>query len=128
MNPWRSLGALPRPVWILCITSLINRAGTMLLPFLALYATHPLHMSPPEAGTLLLVYRVGAIVAAQLGGWLCDRIGAIRLIRITLFGSGLIQLAFVLVDSYAAAAVAVVVLALFAEAYRPALLVALSVA
>jgi hypothetical protein len=42
MNPWRSLGGLPREVWTLFTAVLINRAGTMALPFLVLYLTQSL--------------------------------------------------------------------------------------
>ena len=36
VQPWRQLGDLPFSVWATCITPLINRAGTMALPFRAL--------------------------------------------------------------------------------------------
>ena len=38
---------------------LINRAGTMVLPFLSLYFTVELGFSKPQAGLLLALYGVG---------------------------------------------------------------------
>lgn len=59
MNIWRSLKGLPRDVWVLAISSLINRAGTMVLPFLVLYLTQELRFSAPRAGLILAVYGAG---------------------------------------------------------------------
>jgi hypothetical protein len=49
-NPWRGLRGLPPHVWVVCGTMLINRVGTMVLPFLALYLTQRLAMPPSRAG------------------------------------------------------------------------------
>ena len=38
-NPWRGLQGLPVEIWVLAAVTLVNRAGTMVLPFLALYIT-----------------------------------------------------------------------------------------
>ena len=36
LNPWRGLGGLPREVWLLFATNLVNRAGMMVLPWIAI--------------------------------------------------------------------------------------------
>jgi predicted MFS family arabinose efflux permease len=74
MNIWRSLKGLPRDVWILALATLINRAGTMVLPFLVLYLTRELGFSASRAGFVLGVYGAGALVAAPISGRLTDRI------------------------------------------------------
>ena len=38
-HPWKSLQGLPRPVWALFSATLVNRCGTMVLPFMVLYLT-----------------------------------------------------------------------------------------
>ena len=32
MNPWKGLRGLPREVWLICATTLVNRLGTMAMP------------------------------------------------------------------------------------------------
>jgi len=65
---------VPRPIWILAAVTLVNRAGTMVMPFLVLYFTTQKGLSKREAGGLLAVYGIGAMFGAYLGGWLTDRI------------------------------------------------------
>ena len=77
MNPWRGLGALPREVWFLCLAILVNRAGTMVLPFLTLYLTIDRRLSVSAAGLTLTVYGIGSILVAPLAGRLSDRLGGL---------------------------------------------------
>ena len=47
---------------------LVNRAGTMVLPFLTLYLAGQFGWSPAAAGRMLALYGAGAIGGAFLGG------------------------------------------------------------
>src|SRR5579871_1219411 len=87
LNPWRDLAGLPRESWILALTSLVNRAGTMALPFLALYLTKTLHFTAARAGLVLGIYGLVALIWAPLSGRLSDRIGALKLMRGSLLSS-----------------------------------------
>ena len=84
MNPWRGLGGLPREVWLLFATNLINRAGMMVLPFLGALSHSGAGFSPARAGAMLALYGAAAIVFGPIGGRLSDRIGALRVMRISL--------------------------------------------
>jgi hypothetical protein len=42
-------------VWLVCASTLINRLGTMALPFLVLYLTEGRHWTPAQAGYGMLV-------------------------------------------------------------------------
>ncbi len=75
MNPWQGLKGLPREVWFLCLAILVNRAGTMVLPFLTLYLTVDRGFSAGIAGLALTVYGIASIVIAPLAGRLSDRWG-----------------------------------------------------
>lgn len=88
MNPWRGLGALPREVWLICATTLVNRLGTMALPFLVLYLTEGRHWTAQEAGTAMLVYGAGALVTGPFSGRLADRMGHLRVLKASLWTSG----------------------------------------
>lgn len=120
LNIWRSLKGLPREVWILAAASLVNRAGTMVLPFLVLYLTRELGFSAPRAGLVLAAYGGGSIIAAPIAGRLTDSIGPLAIMRGSLVGTGLLMLAYPFVHTYAAIVVLTVVWALVAEGFRPA--------
>lgn len=68
MNPWRGLKNLPREVWILCAANLVNRAGTMVLPFLVLYLARNLGVPPGRAALALTLYGAGSLITAPLSG------------------------------------------------------------
>src|SRR5512146_421356 len=92
MNPWKGLRGLPRPLWTLALATLINRAGTMALPFLVLYQMRVLHLGAPQAGVALVVYGVSAMAAAPLGGRLSDRLGSVPVMKASLTASGLLMI------------------------------------
>ena len=50
-NPYSGLKNIPKNIWMLSIATLINRAGTMVLPFIALYANQELIASKGDAGS-----------------------------------------------------------------------------
>lgn len=125
-HPWRGLGALPREVWLLFATTLINRAGTMALPFLVLYLTRGLGLSAGEAGFALAVYGAGALLGAPLAGSLSDRVGSLLVMRVSLLLSGGILLLFPVLGSYPALLAATFAWAVIGEAFRPASLAIVS--
>jgi predicted MFS family arabinose efflux permease len=126
LNPWRGLGGLPREVWLLFATNLINRAGMMVLPFLVLYLTRELGFSLARAGSMLAVYGASAIVFGPVGGRLSDRIGALPVMRVSLISAGTVLLVFPLAKSFAAVAMMTVIWAGCAEMFRPASLAAIT--
>ena len=122
MNLWRSLRGLPRDLWVLSVATLINRLGTMAIPFLVLYLTRELGFSAERAGLALGIYGAGAIVAAPISGRLCDRIGGLPIIRASLIGSGLMLLAFPFVRSFPSVIALTIAWSLLNESGRPATL------
>jgi MFS family permease len=122
MNIWKSLRGLPRDIWVLSLASLINRAGTMVLPFLVLYLTRELGFSPASAGLALGVYGIGSIIVSPVAGKLSDVTGPLPIMRASLIGTGVLLLAFPLVRSYAGILVITLALAFISECFRPATL------
>ena len=121
MNVLRQLRELPRTVRVLFVATLINRCGTMVLPYLALYVTRGLGAGAEAAGTVLSAYGLGAIVAPTLAGWLVDRFGALWVMRLSLLASGVILFAYPLAPNAVSALVALTfVLSLVGEGFRPA--------
>ena len=126
MNPWKGLDGLPREVWILAGANLLNRMGTMALPFLALYLTRSMGFRPARAGEAMLVYGLGSLVAAPMGGHLSDRIGAARVMRWALFLAGLFMAALPFASSWPTLLALVALWSLSAESFRPASLAILA--
>ncbi len=92
VNPWRGLGGLPREVWLVCASTLVNRLGTMALPFLVLYLTEGRRWTPAEAGYGMMVYGLGALAAGPFSGRLADRLGHVQVLKASLWTSGTLLL------------------------------------
>lgn len=120
MNPYKGLKGLPHDMWALFFTSLINRSGTMVIPFLALYLTKKIDVSPAEAGTALLVYGAAAFIAAPLTGKLSDKLGSLKVMKFALYGSGVLFFAYSFITNYNWILVATFILATVNESFRPA--------
>ena len=125
-NPWSGLRGLPRDVWVLALTTLVNRMGTMALPFLVLYLTRSLGFTPGDAGIVLAAFGVGGLVSSPLAGRLCDRIGARQVMVGSLALSGVVMMAFPLVRGLPAILALTLAWAVLGEAFRPANLTALA--
>lgn len=123
-----AFSGLNRSVWLLSAATLVNRSGTMVLPFLVLYLTDKLGLAPATAGRVLAVYGVGGVIGSYLGGWLCDRIEARRVMEGSLFLSGIGFLVLGQIESLSAILVTVFFLSLVAEGFRPANSTALAAA
>lgn len=119
-SPWRGLEGLPPAVWILSAATLLNRAGTMALPFLVLYLTKALGLPAAQAGQAFVAYGLAAMVAAPAGGWLADRIGHLRMMTLSLAVSGGLLFALPLLRAWPAVLALTVAWSLAGEAFRPA--------
>jgi predicted MFS family arabinose efflux permease len=115
-----AFAGLSRPVWILSVASLINRSGTMVLPFLVLYLTEERGFTTAGAGQVLALYGLGAMVASFLGGWLCDRFDPRMVMKGSLILTGLGFLALGQMRSHPAILATIVILSLAGETFRPA--------
>lgn len=113
-------GGLPRSVWLLSFVLLVNRSGTMVLPFIVIFLRSERGYSPSEAGMLLSVYGVGAILGAMLGGWSASRFGAIRTQVASLAFSAPLFATLAFVQGWYAIAGTLFVLSVISEAVRPA--------
>ena len=101
------LRALPRTFWILFAGTFINRFGTFVWPFLAIYLTRQGH-SLTAASVAMSAFAVGALGGGLLGGWLADHFGRRNTI---VLGTFLSALSFMLL--YTASALPVIVACTF---------------
>ena len=120
LSPWRGLRNLPAVVWIIFATTLVNRAGTMVLPFLTLYVTQYLGQSAASGGLALTAYGLGSFLTAPLAGRLADRMGAFRVMQASLLASGVLLVLIARTRSLAVVLGLVFVWSAVTEAVRPA--------
>ena len=125
-NPYRGLRGLPADVWIIAVTTLVNRAGMMALPFLVLYLTRYLHISASVAGLAISAYGVGGLITAPMAGRLADRFGSYVVIQASLALSGVLLLVFPLARSVPLLFLLTFLWAIVADAARPAVMSALT--
>ena len=123
-----AFSGLSRSVWLLSVASLINRAGTMVMPFLVLYLVEKRGSPRPRRGRPWRSTASGAMVSSYSGGLLCDRFGPMRMMKVSLAGTGLAFIALGDLQGRLAISAMVVVLSLVGEVFRPANLAALSAA
>ena len=121
-----SFAGLPREVWMLSAALLVNRAGTMVLPFLSLYLTHELELTASRAGQIIGCFGLGSMVGSFTGGWLSDRVSPLRVQQWSLFGSGIGFLAFTRLETFWSLAVGIFVVAAISDALRPAIMVSVA--
>lgn len=117
---WAQMRGQPRDLWVLFLTTVINRAGTMVLPFLVLYLTRELHFTISQAGFIIALYGVGAMITAPLSGMLCDRYGAQRILKLSLFLSTVCLCVFPLAHRLETVILMTLLLAITTEMFRPA--------
>lgn len=110
----------PREIWTLGVITLINRIGTMVLPFLTVYLTTVLGFSLKEAGFLAGAFGIGSLFGAYVGGHLSDRRSPTWVIFNSLFFSGILLVALQWVSGFYGLFGMILVTAFFGEAYRPA--------
>jgi len=107
-------------VWLLAGVMLINRCGTMVLPFLTLYLTQHLGYSVTDAGIVMAVYGVGAFVGTFLGGRLTDQFGFYYVQLISLLFGGVFLLFLQVITGFYALCGSVFVFTLLGDSFRPA--------
>ena len=115
----QNLRALPRPAWILFGGTFINRFGTFVMPFLAIYMTKR-GFSPTQAGMAVSSYGAGHVFASILGGHLADRIGRRHTIALSMFASSAMMLALSQARTFPAIVLFAFLVGLVGEVYRPA--------
>ena len=69
---------------MLALVMLINRSGSMVLPFLGVYMTNHLHFSIENTGIVLSFFGIGSVLGSWLGGFITDKIGEYKVQSLSL--------------------------------------------
>lgn len=117
---------LSREAWMLSIVMLINRSGSMVLPFLGVYMTDHLKFSLEHAGIVLSFYGIGSVAGSWLGGFLTDKFGEYYIQTWSLFLSAPIFLIIPFFPSVEMMAVLIFLQSTISDTFRPANSVAIT--
>ena len=102
------------------IVMLINRSGTMVVPFMSIYCIQHLHFSILQAGVIMALFGAGSITGAFLGGKLTDKIGFYDLQVGALLSGGILFLFLGYQHVYINMCIGVFVLSMCNDSFRQA--------
>ncbi|MDM1518994.1 MDR family MFS transporter [Myroides odoratimimus] len=112
--------------WMLAIVMLINRSGSMVLPFLGVYMTKELHFSQEQTGYVLACFGVGSIIGTTVGGWVTDKIGNYKVQYLSSIGSIPVFIMLPHFTSVVSLALMMLLQSAVSEMFRPANSVAIT--
>lgn len=121
-----SFSGLSKEVWWLALVTFINRAGTMVFPFLSLYLTDSKGFTLESVGWIMTSFGIGSICGAWLGGRLTDIFGYYKVIHLSLIMAGIIFFMIQYINEFWMFCVGLFLVTLFADMFRPAMYVALN--
>jgi predicted MFS family arabinose efflux permease len=122
----KAYGGLSKGTWSLSLVMLVNRMGTMVIPFMTMYLTQHGGFTIDKAGFVMSVFGLGAITGALIGGKLVDNIGYYYVQIFALIGGGSMFIILGQMHSYITICIATFILALLNESFRPANTVAIA--
>jgi predicted MFS family arabinose efflux permease len=122
----RSYSGLSRNTWWLSLVMLVNRSGTMVVPFMTMYMTQHLGVGIGKAGFVMSLFGAGAVLGALVGGRITDKIGYYYVQLATLGGGGVMFIVLGQMKTYGAICIASFFLSMVNEAFRPANAVAIA--
>ncbi|WP_390455119.1 MFS transporter [Chryseobacterium sp. Alg-005] len=111
---------------MLALVMLINRSGSMVLPFLGVYMTAHLHFSIENSGIVLSFFGIGSVIGSWLGGMITDRIGEYRVQSLSLLLSVPLFCLIPLFTTEVGLAGIILAQSIVSEAFRPANSVAIT--
>lgn len=120
-----SFAGLSREVWLLAFITFVNRAGTMVVPFLSLYLTKDMGLSLQEVGWIMSSFGAGSVVGSWMGGKLTDRYGFYDIMIGALLTSGVAFIGLQFVRGFWPFCAGVFLLMVLSDAFRPAMFVAI---
>ena len=111
---------LSTATWWLAVVMFVNRAGTMVLPFMTVYLREEMNFSIADAGWEIAFFGIGAILGNFIGGWLTDRTGFYYIQFWTLFLNGVLFFVLGATRTFWETAACMFVIGIVGEAFRPA--------
>lgn len=122
----KSFSGLSRDIWLLAFITLINRSGSMVMPFLSVYITTKLGHSLQEAGYVMAAFGCGSLLGAFLGGKITDKLGFFPVMFGSLFFGGIMFIGMMLMNTLWKLIPYTFLLSAVYDMFRPANLVSIS--
>jgi len=111
---------LTTKIWLLALTQLINRVGTMVVFFLAVYLHEDLLFDLNKTGVLMACFGLGSICGVFTAGKLIDRIGFYPVMLWSLILSSFMFIVVSFLEDFTFLAIGLFLLSALGEAFRPA--------
>ncbi|WP_309882687.1 MFS transporter [Chryseobacterium rhizosphaerae] len=111
---------------MLALVMLINRAGSMVLPFLGVYMTNHLHFSIENSGIVLSFFGIGSVIGSWFGGMITDKIGEYKVQSLSLLLSVPLFCLIPLFTTEEGLAGIILMQSIVSETFRPANSVAIT--
>ena len=124
---YASFAGLSPVIWLLSLVTLINRAGTMVIPFMTIYLTNQLNFSTVQTGYIMACFGAGSLAGSYLGGKLTDWIGYFQTMFWSLFLGGFMFFLLLFQKEFYAVAIVIFLVSLVIDLFRPALFSAVAI-
>nr|WP_228420377.1 MFS transporter [Chryseobacterium sp. 5_R23647] len=121
-----SFKGLSQESWMLALVMLINRAGSMVLPFLGVYMTAHLKFSIEHTGIVLSFFGIGSVIGSWLGGFITDKIGEYKVQYLSLLLSVPLFCLIPLFKTEVGVAAIILIQSIVSDSFRPANSVAIT--
>lgn len=105
---------------------LINRAGSMVLPFLGVYMTDHLKFSIENTGIVLSFFGIGSVIGSWLGGFITDKIGEYKVQYLSLLLSVPLFCLIPIFKTEIGVATIILLQSIVSDSFRPANSVAIT--
>lgn len=120
-----SFRGLSKEIWWLALITFINRAGTMVLPFLSLYLTQDLNLTLSQVGWIMTSFGVGSLLGTWIGGKLTDKIGFYKVMFRSLLTTGFLFITLQYIHTFEGFLIGIFLTMMVADMFRPAMFVSL---
>ena len=124
-NYIESFTGLSKEIWYLSLISLVNRAGTMIIPFISLYLINELKFSDDDAGWILVFFGIGSVLGGFIGGKLTDKIGFYKVMILSLLLTGIGFIGLQYITSFWGLCIIIFLIMTVADTFRPAIFVSI---
>jgi len=121
-----TFNGLSKEVWWLALITLINRAGTMVIPFLSLYLNKNLNFLMPDIGWIMTYFGLGSVIGTWIGGELTDKIGYYKVMLVSLLLTGIFFILLQYLTTFHGFCAGIFIVMLAPDAFRPAMFVTLN--
>ncbi len=122
----KAYGGLSAGTWWLSLVMLVNRSGTMVVPFMTMYLTQHYGVSIGKAGFVMSLFGLGAIIGSLLGGRMVDKVGYYSVQLFALIFGGAMFIILGQIHTYTGVCIGIFILAILNESFRPANTVAIA--